>query len=152
MEDAVILLVEDRGDDILIVLKAFEQAKLKNRVVVCRDGEEAIEYLNGDGIFKDRSKYPLPHLILLDLKMPKVDGLGVLRWLKSHPELKNIITVVLTLSAEIRDVNEAYQLGANSFMVKPDDFANVIAMSKLLKDYWLLGNKAPGVVRRTEAG
>jgi len=148
MEDAIILLVEDRGDDVLIVLKAFEQAMLKNRVIVVRDGDEAIQYLNGDGIYKNRHEYPLPHLILLDLKMPKVDGFEVLRWLKSHPELKGIITVVLTLSSEIRDVNQAYQLGANSFMVKPDDFSNVAAMSKLLTDYWRLGNKAPGVVKR----
>ena len=152
LEDELILLVEDRGDDVLIVLRAFEHAGLKNRVIVCRDGEEAIQYLNGDGIFANRKEYPLPRLILLDLKMPKVDGFGVLHWLKDHPELKKIVTVVLTLSSELKDVNMAYQLGANSFMVKPDDFSNVTAMSKLLKDYWLLGNKAPGVVRHTDAG
>jgi CheY-like chemotaxis protein len=151
LEEAVILLVEDRGDDVLVVLRAFELAGLKNRVIVCRDGEEAIQYLKGEGAFANRKEYPLPNLILLDLKMPKIDGFGVLRWLKDHPELKSIATVVLTLSSEIRDVNQAYQLGANSFMVKPDDFSNVAAMSKLLKDYWLLGNKAPGIVHRPDS-
>jgi CheY-like chemotaxis protein len=150
LEEAIILLVEDRGDDILVVLRAFEHAGLKNRVIVCRDGEEAIQYLNGDGVFANRKEYPLPDLILLDLKMPKIDGFGVLRWLKSHPQLKRIVTVVLTLSSELKDVNAAYQLGANSFMVKPDDFSNVAAMSKVLKDYWLLGNKAPSIVRRSD--
>src|SRR5689334_200094 len=92
LEGAVILLVEDRGDDVMVVLRAFEHAGLKNRVIVCRDGEEAIQYLNGDGMFANRREYPLPNLILLDLKMPKIDGFGVLRWLKNHPELKNITT------------------------------------------------------------
>src|SRR4051794_12315353 len=101
LEEAVILLVEDRGDDVLIVLRAFEHAGLKNRVIVCRDGEEAIQYLEGEGMFANRKEYPLPNLILLDLKMPKVDGFGVLRWLKNHPELKHIVTVVLTLSSEL---------------------------------------------------
>ncbi len=142
LEHAVILLVEDRGDDVLIILKAFTQAGLDNQVVVVRDGEECIQYLQGEGAYKDRARYPLPNLMLLDLKMPRMDGFDVLRWLRRQPELRGIIVVVLTASSEIRDVNQAYQLGANSFMVKPDDFQNVASMARLLKDYWLLGNKA----------
>jgi CheY-like chemotaxis protein len=144
LEHAVILLVEDRGDDVLIILKAFAQAGLDNQVVVVRDGEECIQYLQGEGAYKDRARYPLPNLMLLDLKMPRMDGFEVLRWLRRQPELRGIIVVVLTASSEIRDVNQAYQLGANSFMVKPDDFQNVASMARLLKDYWLLGNKASG--------
>jgi CheY-like chemotaxis protein len=146
-EDGPILVVEDRADDVLIILKAFTAAEIKNRVIVARDGEEAIQYLNGDGQFRDRHQFPLPRLILLDLKMPKVDGFEVLKWVKGHPALKTIPVLVLTLSSEIRDVNAAYKLGANSFMVKPDDFYNVTSVAKLLKDYWLQGNKAPGQIR-----
>src|SRR6267142_5224903 len=123
-QHAVILLVEDREDDVLIIAKAFAEARLDNEVRVVSDGEAAIQYLKGEGIYADRSKYPLPNLILLDLKMPKVDGFEVLRWLRQQPAFANIVVVVLTMSTAIRDVNLAYQLGANSFMVKPDDFQN----------------------------
>ena len=143
LEDALILLVEDRDDDIAIILKGFEAANIKNPVTVVRDGEEAIQYLDHKGIFTDCEKYPRPHLILLDLKMPKVDGFDVLRWVRSQQHLSGIIIVVLTSSNQIRDVNDAYKLGANSFLVKPDDFQNVASMATLLKDYWLFGNRAP---------
>jgi len=144
LDDALILLVEDRDDDVSIILKGFEAAKINNPVTVVRDGEEAIQYLDHKGMFTDRDKYPLPHLILLDLKMPRVDGFDVLRWVRSQQHLSGIIIVVLTSSNQIRDVNQAYQLGANSFLVKPDDFQNVTSMATLLKDYWLYGNRTPG--------
>jgi len=151
-QHAVILLVEDREDDVLIIAKAFAEARLDNEVRVVSDGEAAIQYLKGEGIYADRSKYPLPNLILLDLKMPKVDGFEVLRWLRQQPAFANIVVVVLTMSTAIRDVNLAYQLGANSFMVKPDDFQNVTSMARVLKDYWLFGNKAPGMRPKTQPG
>jgi len=142
LENAVILLVEDREDDVLIIARAFAEAKLDNEVRVVSDGETAIQYLKGEGQYADREKFPLPQLILLDLKMPKVDGFEVLRWVRQESQFKNVIVVVLTSSNAIRDVNLAYQLGANSFMVKPDDFQNVTAMAKFLRDYWLFGNRA----------
>ena len=151
LKEAVILLVEDREDDILIIAKAFARAALENQVSVVRDGEEAIQYMKGEGIYADRKKYPLPALILLDLKMPKVDGFEFLKWLRSQPEFKGIIVLVLTVSTAIRDLNLAYQLGANSFMIKPDDFHDVTSLARLLKEYWLLGNKAPGNVPRPSA-
>ena len=151
-QHAVILLVEDREDDVLIIAKAFAEARLDNEVRVVSDGEDAIRYLKGEGAYADRKKYPMPNLILLDLKMPRIDGFEVLRWLRQQPDFGNIIVVVLTVSNAIRDVNLAYQLGANSFMVKPDDFQNVTSMARLLKDYWLYGNKAPGTRPKTQPG
>jgi len=143
-EEAVVLLVEDREDDVLLINKAFAQACLSNPVHVVRDGDEAIHYINGDAPYADRSKYPLPQLILLDLKLPRVDGFEVLRWLRAQRELDHIIVLVLTVSSDIRDVSRAYKLGANSFMVKPTDFQDVTAMINMLKGYWLLGDKVPG--------
>jgi len=144
LKEAVILLVEDREDDVLIIAKAFARAALENQVSVVHNGEEAIQYLKGEGQYSDRKKYPLPTLILLDLKMPKVDGFEFLTWLRGQAEFKNTIVLVLTASNAIRDVNLAYQLGANSFMVKPDDFQDVTTMARMLKEYWLLGSQAPG--------
>src|SRR5579862_949486 len=141
-----ILVAEDRADDVLIILKAFEAAQIEDRVVVANDGEEAIHYLSGEGQFRDRKVFPLPRLILLDLKLPKVDGFEALKWIRSHPELRTIPVLVLTISSEMRDVNTAYKLGADSFMVKPDDFHNVKSLARLLKDYWLMGKKAHGQI------
>jgi CheY-like chemotaxis protein len=89
-------------------------------------------------------KFPLPRLVLLDLKMPKIDGFEVLKWIRSRPEFASLPVLVLTSSSEVRDMNAAYRLGANSFLVKPDDFYNVTSVAKLLKDYWLSGKKTPG--------
>src|SRR5207237_10670820 len=99
-DQAVILLVEDRGDDVLLIQRAFKRASLNNPVQVVRDGEQAISYLAGEGIFRNRAEYPLPWLILLDLKMPRVDGFEVLKWIRSQPELRRLIVVVLTSSEE----------------------------------------------------
>jgi CheY-like chemotaxis protein len=145
LKESVILLVEDRQDDITIIARAFAEAKLDNPVRVVTDGEKAMQYLQGEGDYADRARNPLPQLILLDLKLPKVDGFEFLKWLRQQPEYGHIIVLVLTVSAEVRDVHRAYDLGANSFMVKPDDFRNVTEMVRSLRDYWLLGNKAPTV-------
>jgi CheY-like chemotaxis protein len=149
-KDAIILLVEDMADDAMMVLRAFDSAALGSKIFVLKDGEEAIHYLSAQGQYADRKLYPLPDMILLDLKMPKVDGFDVLKWIRNQPKFKDLVVVVLTLSSQIRDVNRAYQLGANSFMVKPDEFTNVAAMTKLLRDYWRLGNGAPGQIQRPD--
>ncbi len=129
-EHAVVLLVEDREDDILLIRRAFDKAGLSNPVQVVRDGEEAIEYLSGIGKYSSRGEYPLPDLILLDLKMPKLDGFQV-----------------LTSSDQLRDVNRAYQLGANSFLVKPNDFGNSVELARLLREYWMATVKFPETFR-----
>src|SRR3954467_3019518 len=140
-DHAVILLVEDREDDYLLIRKSFKRAQLNNPIQVVRDGEEAISYLAGEGKFSNRAEYPLPWLTLLDLKMPRVDGFEVLRWIRKQPPLRSLIAIVLTSSDAIRDVNHAYQCGANSFMVKPSDFENAVALSKLIQQYWLMHNR-----------
>lgn len=146
-ERMVILLVEDLEDDILLVRRAFAAAKLHTPLQVVRDGEEAIEYLLGIGKYSNRDEFPLPHLILLDLKMPKMGGIEVLRWIRQQPQLKSLRVIVLTSSEDIFDVNRAYEAGANSFLVKPLEFINYPAMMRTLSTFWLSDSKAPQVDR-----
>jgi len=146
-DTATILLAEDREEDIILMRKAFEKGGIRNPLFIVRNGEEAINYLSGVGRFSDRLHYPLPALLLLDLKMPGTDGFDVLSWLKTQPDLASLRVVVLTSSQDIRDVNKAYQLGANSFLVKPLDFHNTVAMAETIMDYWLRTNMASGPAR-----
>jgi len=146
-DQALILLAEDREDDILLIRRALARAYIVNPLQVVRDGEEAVAYLRGEGRYFNRVEYPLPELLLLDLKMPRMDGFEVIKWVREQPELSNLRIVVLTSSDNIRDVNLAYQLGANSFMVKPMDFQDVIEMTKFLTRYWLGMSKAPETSR-----
>jgi len=141
----VILVVEDRKDDIILIQRALAQASVPNPVHVVGNGEEAQAYLLGTGQFSDRSEFPLPDLILLDLKMPKMDGFELLRWIRSQPELKTLRVVVLTSSEDIYDINKAYQLGANSFLVKPHEFINFTAMMRTLGSFWLKHSQSPNL-------
>jgi CheY-like chemotaxis protein len=143
-DGATILLAEDREDDIILVQRAFERGGIRNPLFVVRDGEEAINYLSGVFPFSDRVSFPIPALLLLDLKMPRVDGFDILRWLKTQPDLATIRVVVLTSSDDIRDVTKAYQLGANSFLIKPLDFHNTVALAETITDYWLRITVNPG--------
>jgi len=147
-DEALILLVEDRGDDILLIQRAFETAGIPNPLKVVRDGEEAMAYLSGEGIYSNRAEYPLPWLTLLDLKMPRIDGFEVLQWIRSQPELRRLIVVVLTSSDQLKDVNRAYELGANSFMVKQVDFDSTVQLSGLIQKYWLAHNRIPEADRQ----
>lgn len=148
-DTAVILIVEDREDDILLIRKAFAEASLTNPIQVVRDGEEAIAYLMGEGKYSNRAEYPLPILVLLDLKLPRVDGFEVLSWIRQQPGIRGLPVVVLTSSTEIRDVNRAYSLGANSFFVKELDFQDSVALGTLLKTYWLKKTLTPKTNRPT---
>ena len=150
-EQMTILLVEDREDDVLLIGRAFAAAKLTTPLHVVRDGEEAIEYLEGVGKYSNRAEYPLPQLVLLDLKMPKMGGIEVLRWIKRQPQLKALRVIVLTSSEDISDVNEAYEVGANSFLVKPLEFINYPAMLQTLSKFWLHESQAPALERPTKA-
>ena len=145
-----ILLVEDDENDILLIQNAFRKGGLLNPIQVVRDGEQAIYYLEGRGVFSNRDEYPLPSLILLDLKMPRKDGFQVLEWLSCQPELRRIRVVVLTSSDQIKDVNRAYALGASSFLVKPIGMQEFISLVSAIKGYWLWMSCAPEVERPSQ--
>lgn len=119
LDARTLLLVEDNDDDVFIFQRAYKQAQLSHPLQVARDGEEATDYLLGRGAFADRTKYPLPFLVLLDLKLPFKSGLEVLESVREQPELANLCVVVLTSSAEDRDVARAHELGAQAYLVKP---------------------------------
>ena len=146
-DQAVVLLIDDLEDDLLLIRRAFEKAGLSNPLHCVRSGQEAIEYLTGAGRYADRAEYPLPDLILLDLKMPAMDGFEVLTWIRKQPGIRTIAVVVLTSSELIKDVNRAYALGANSFLTKPLDFENYTELSKVINEYWVARVKTPDSFR-----
>jgi CheY-like chemotaxis protein len=146
-EQALFLLVEDNDNDALLLRRAFIKARVLNPLHVAKNGEEAIAYLSGTGKYANRVEFPLPSLVLLDLKMPGLDGFDVLRWIRQEPDLRALRVVVLTSSDEIRDINLAYQLGANSFLVKPADFERFVEISQALNGYWIWLDKSPEVSR-----
>ena len=147
----VILLAEDNEDHVILTKRAFKMAGLLNPLYNVENGEEAIAYLKGEGKFANRSEYPLPTLLLLDLKMPGKNGFDVLQWLRGQPTLSALRVVVLTTSDEIHDVNRAYQLGANSFLTKPVDFRDFVQLSSAVKGYWLWMSRAPELERPSTA-
>jgi CheY-like chemotaxis protein len=136
-DEAVILLAEDLPNDVFLTRRAFGRASIKNPLLVVRDGEECLAYLYGQGEYADRDRHPMPDILLLDLKMPKIDGFEVLREIRANKAFSALRIIVLTSSGEVRDVNKAYELGANSFLVKPLDFENLAAMMSTLSDFWL---------------
>jgi len=146
-EEAVILLVEDRDDDVYLVRRALAKAGVSNPFFVVENGEEALAYLEGLGKYRNRDEYPLPDIMLLDLRMPRMDGYEVLRAVRSKPEFKSLRIIVLTTSEDLQDVNQAYDLGANSFLVKPLEFENYAAMMRTLTSFWLHYSRNPTIER-----
>lgn len=134
-ERSAILVAEDDENDICLIKRAFHQAQFENPVKVVRNGEEAIAYLRGDPPFADRLANPAPALLLLDLKMPGKGGFEVLTWIREQAEFNHLPVVMLTSSQETSDVNQAYALGANSYLVKPANFARLVDMINRLKEY-----------------
>jgi len=145
--DKVILLVEDNPDDEALTLRALKKNNVKNEVVVARDGAEALEYLFGSGKYAGRDASVIPQFVLLDLKLPKLDGLEVLRRLRENPRTKLLPVVILTTSNEERDRFAGYDLGANSYIRKPVDFDQFIEAVRQLGLYWLILNEMPPAVR-----
>jgi two-component system response regulator len=138
-----ILLVEDNPDDVDLALHALRKNNLTNRIQVVRDGEEALDFVFGKGTNSDHPNEQHPKFILLDLKLPKVDGLEVLKRLKSDPQTRSIPVVMLTSSREECDIVKSYQLGVNSYIVKPVDFEQFTEAVRQLGLYWLLMNQSP---------
>jgi CheY-like chemotaxis protein len=136
-ESRTILHVEDEEDDVLFLQIAMQEAKVTHPVEVARDGKEAIAYLNGDGQFTDRRKHPLPGLVLLDLNLPCVSGLQVLKWIRQRAQFNDTPILVLSSSAQERDVNAAYDLGAHGYIVKPASVHILVKIVRLIKKYWL---------------
>ena len=135
-----ILLVEDSPDDVLFLTRAFRKAGVEHALHVAEDGQQALDYLAGNGEYGDRARHPLPLLVLLDLKSPYVPGLEVLRWIRSQAALKNVTVVVLTSSDHPADIKESYALGANSFLSKPSNPNELTELIRSMTDYWLHKN------------
>ena len=140
MDEKILLLVEDNADDELMILRALKKNNIKNKVVVLRDGAQALDYFFGQD---KNSSRPLPQLVLLDLKLPKVDGLEVLKRLRSEEKTKFLPVVILTSSGEPRDLVEGYAAGANSYVRKPVDFNQFAEAVRQLGLYWLILNETP---------
>jgi CheY-like chemotaxis protein len=145
-----VLLAEDSENDVLMFRRAARRAKFSQPVHVVTNGEEVVAYLKGEGEFRDRAQYPLPGLVLLDLKMPRMNGFEVLQWVRSQPQFAALQVVVLSSSDEIRDINRAYQLGANSFLVKPLSFDEFVGMLEALRSYCLRVSQTVGRQRALE--
>jgi two-component system response regulator len=141
--DKTILLVEDNPDDAALTLRAFKRNNIVNPIAVARDGIETLDFLFGRGEHADRAGQPAPTLIVLDLKLPRLDGLGVLRAIRADARTRLIPVVILTSSKEEQDVIASYALGANSYVRKPVDFAEFMEAVRVLGIYWLMMNQAP---------
>ena len=142
-DHAVGLLAEDEEDYVLLVRRAFSEARIPNPLYVVSNGQDLMCYLKGEGQYANREEYPLPDLLLLDLRLPRYSGLEAIAWIRSQPGLEGLRILVLTSSDRIRDVNDAYRLGANSFLVKPFDFDDLIHLSSLISEFWLKRSKSP---------
>jgi CheY-like chemotaxis protein len=139
-----ILLVDDSENDLLFMRRAFKKAQSSIPLQEVCNGEEAIAYLKGDGLYSDRNKFPLPRMVLLDLNMPKKDGFEVLTWVRAQPVLKRLAIIVLSASTRAPDVDRAFDLGATSFLVKPSNLESLTAMVRCL-DSWVKINEFPSV-------
>jgi CheY-like chemotaxis protein len=138
-----ILLIEDDPNDQVLIRRAFTKAKLMNPLHMVDDGDAAVDYLAGDGQYADRQLHPLPTLILLDLKLPRRSGLEVLEWLRAQPSCRRTPVVVLTSSEDSADIARAYDLGANSYLVKPVDFDGLLELLRTVGLYWMVMNQYP---------
>jgi len=143
MEEKIILLVEDNPDDVELTLRAFKKNNILNRVIIAKDGVEALDVLFGTGTYAGRELKELPVVILLDLKLPKIDGMEVLKRIRQDNRTKLIPVVILTSSAEPKDVVNGYSLGANGYVRKPVEFSQFVEAMRNLGLFWLLWNEPP---------
>jgi CheY-like chemotaxis protein len=140
-ESKVILLVEDDPNDAVMTENALRSAGVSNRVVHLSDGDEALAYLRGDALFSDRKVFPLPSIVLLDLKMPRMDGFRVLSWFTYQTDRKKFLVIVLSGHGELQHIKRAYELGANSFLIKPFQTADIHNLVRVHRQYWTLSSE-----------
>ncbi len=148
-KERTILLVEDNPDDVELTLRALKQYNIKNEIKVVRDGAEALDYLFATGTYSNRDTTTMPAVVILDLKLPKVDGLEVLQRMRGDERTKLVPVVILTSSKEERDMVNGYKFGANSYVRKPVDFTQFVEAARQLGLYWLVINEPPPQTRRT---
>lgn len=141
----VLLLVEDDENDVFFFQRAFRKTAFANPIQVARDGFEAIQYLGGEGEYANRARFPLPTLMVLDLNLPRRHGIDVLRWVRAHPELRSMVVVVLTSSSSDIDLSATYDLGVNSYLLKPAEPEQLLEMVQVMAGYWLVMNRAPSL-------
>ena len=142
-----VLHVEDDSNDVLLIARAFRKAEVAAQIQVVNDGEQAMHYLSGSNSFSERDRFPLPSLVLLDLKLPRKSGIEVLEWIRSRPGLRRIPVVMLTSSKQTVDINRAYELGVNAYLVKPVNFDGLVDMVKTIDSFWLRLNEHPTSTR-----
>ncbi len=136
MNNDLVLIAEDNPDDALLLRRALNKAGVRSQVRIVADGEEMLLYLQGSGHYSDRSAHPLPSIMILDLKMPRKSGLEVLQWISENPRISIVPTIVLSASSLDRDVRAAYNLGANTYFVKPTTFEDLVDTMRMLEKYW----------------
>jgi CheY-like chemotaxis protein len=144
-ESDTILIVEDNTTDVMLIRRAFAKLNIANPVQVVADGDRAVAYLSGQDAYADRVQFPLPAFVLLDLKLPRRSGLEVLAWLRAQDSLRRLPVVMLTSSRQSLDVNRAYDLGANSYLVKPVEFDDLQRLLGTINTYWIDYNEKPQV-------
>jgi CheY-like chemotaxis protein len=146
MRTAVILAVEDNPDDVLLLHRAFEKAGFAARIIDVPSGAEALRCLKREGPYADYKKYPSPDLVLLDLAMPGLSGFEVLEWARQQPQFRALPIIILTTSSYGPEIQQSYQLGANSFLTKPVDFDEFVAAVRTTADYWLMRSQLPSPI------
>src|SRR5438105_12518582 len=151
-EEAVILLVDDSDDDVLLTRLALRRARVPNPLVVVRDIEEAISYLEGTGNYANRAEFPLPALVLLDISLTDGTGFTLLRWVRGHSGLRQLRIVMLTCSNEHTDIDDAYSLGCNSYVIKPLKFSEYVELVRVVVTFWLNQSAAPALSRDLNNG
>jgi len=143
MNHTCILQIEDEANEVFLLQRAFSEVGINNPVQVASDGQMAIDYLSGSGHFADRTRFPMPGLVLLDLKLPRRSGREVLEWIHGQPGLNKLVVIVLTSARYVGDFSLAYELGAKSFIIKPAYFSQYLEIARLFKGWWLRLNQFP---------
>jgi CheY-like chemotaxis protein len=140
-----VLYAEDEANDAFFLQRAFTRVGVEQKLIVVPDGQEAINYLSGDGAYSNRDEHPMPCLLLLDLNMPKKSGLDVLKWVRNDPRISTLPVIVLTSSLHDADIHRAYIQGANAYLVKPSDPGELADIVKTINDFWLTRNRMPEI-------